>query len=242
MQELLSSLVFVSSYPKSLSELMGKSSILLINGSLQRRIHGLVGGFFKSPQLKAQITRDMYKYVQESTTNWSHDRPIYIQDETKKIAFQVLVKALINLDPGEEMESLRKQFQEFMAGLMSLPINIPGTRLHRSLQVVCFALMGIGSSFHAQETAVSGLNLSVCIHLLKTSGLGLRVLCDFRPSTTEVNITIKLLLVLLFSTVEFCCLSSSFGGMIDMESVEDVANISNVSGINTHSLQLYSHC
>ncbi|XP_062093776.1 uncharacterized protein LOC133799798 [Humulus lupulus] len=65
--------VFVPSYPKSLTELMGKSSILLINGSLQRIIHGLVGGFFKSPQLKAQITRDMYKYVQESMTNWSHD-------------------------------------------------------------------------------------------------------------------------------------------------------------------------
>ena len=51
-----------------------------------------------------------------------------------QIAFQVLVKALINLDPGEEMEHLRKQFQEFIAGLMSLPINIPGTRLHRSLK------------------------------------------------------------------------------------------------------------
>ncbi|PON96135.1 Cytochrome P450 [Trema orientale] len=126
--------VFVPSYPKSLTELMGKSSILLINGSLQKRIHGLVGGFFKSPTLKAQITRDMQKYVQESMASWSHDSPIYIQDETKNIAFQVLVKALINLDPGEEMESLRKQFQEFIAGLMSLPINIPGTRLHRSLQ------------------------------------------------------------------------------------------------------------
>ena len=92
------------------------------------------------------------------------------------------------------------------------------------------------------RSARKSLNLSVCIHLLKTSGSGLRVLCDFRPSTTEVNITIKLLLVLLLSTVEFCCLSSRFGGMIDMESVEDVANISNVSRITTHSLQLYSHC
>ncbi|XP_024028180.1 3-epi-6-deoxocathasterone 23-monooxygenase [Morus notabilis] len=126
--------VFVPSYPKSLTELMGKSSILLINGSLQKRIHGLVGAFFKSPLLKAQITRDMQKYVLESMANWSSDRPIYIQDETKNIAFQVLVKALINLDPGEEMESLKKQFQEFIAGLMSLPINFPGTRLYRSLQ------------------------------------------------------------------------------------------------------------
>ncbi|KAI8001275.1 3-epi-6-deoxocathasterone 23-monooxygenase CYP90D1 [Camellia lanceoleosa] len=38
------------------------------------------------------------------------------------------------MDPGDDTEFLRKQFQEFMVGLMSLPINIPGSRLHRSLQ------------------------------------------------------------------------------------------------------------
>ncbi|KAI5336846.1 hypothetical protein L3X38_016115 [Prunus dulcis] len=125
---------FVPSYPKSLTELMGKSSILLINGALQRRVHGLIGAFFKSPHLKAQITTDMQKYVQQSMANWRDDRSIYIQDETKNIAFQVLVKALISLDPGADMEFLKKQFQEFIAGLMSLPINIPGSRLYRSLQ------------------------------------------------------------------------------------------------------------
>ncbi|KAL2337968.1 hypothetical protein Fmac_012414 [Flemingia macrophylla] len=76
--------VFVPSYPKSLTELMGKSSILLINGSLQRRIHGLIGAFFKSQQLKAQITRDMQKNVQQSMASWREDSPVYIQDETKK--------------------------------------------------------------------------------------------------------------------------------------------------------------
>ncbi|PSR96162.1 3-epi-6-deoxocathasterone 23-monooxygenase [Actinidia chinensis var. chinensis] len=126
--------VFVPSYPKSLTELMGKSSILLINGSLQRRIHGLIGAFFKSPHLKAQITKDMEKYVQEAMGSWGEDYPIYIQDEAKNIAFQVLVKALISMDPGDDMEFLKKQFQEFIAGLMSLPINLPGSRLHRSLQ------------------------------------------------------------------------------------------------------------
>ncbi|CAN1785833.1 3-epi-6-deoxocathasterone 23-monooxygenase CYP90D1 [Linum perenne] len=125
---------FVPSYPKSLMELMGKSSILVINGSLQRRIHGLVGAFFKSPLLKAQITADMDKLVMESMANWSEDKPILIQDETKNIAFQVLVKALISLDQGHEMELLFKQFQEFILGLMSLPIKLPGTQLYRSLQ------------------------------------------------------------------------------------------------------------
>ncbi|KAJ0531334.1 putative 3-epi-6-deoxocathasterone 23-monooxygenase [Helianthus annuus] len=125
---------FVPSYPKSLTELMGECSILRINGSLHRRIHGLIGSFFKSPYLKAQVTCDMRKLVMQSMAAWEEDRPIYIQDETKHIAFQVLAKALIGLDPGEDMEFLRIHFQDFIAGLMSLPVNLPGTQLHRSLQ------------------------------------------------------------------------------------------------------------
>ena len=77
---------FVPFYPKSLTELMGKSSILLINGSLQRKIHGLIGSFFKSPHLKDQITRDMQNYVQQSMDKWRDDQPIYIQDETKNVS------------------------------------------------------------------------------------------------------------------------------------------------------------
>ncbi|KAL2899531.1 3-epi-6-deoxocathasterone 23-monooxygenase [Bienertia sinuspersici] len=127
---------FVPSYPKSLTELMGKSSILLINGSLQRRIHGLVASFFKSSLLKAQITKDMQSYVLQAMDKWEDNVyfPIFIQDEAKQIAFQVLVKALISLDPGKEMQFLKKQFQQFVSGLMSLPVNLPGTRLYRSLQ------------------------------------------------------------------------------------------------------------
>ncbi|KAI4381871.1 hypothetical protein MLD38_007898 [Melastoma candidum] len=128
--------IFVPSYPKSLTELMGKSSILLINGNLQRRIHGLVGSFFKSAQLKAQVTNDMEIYIQEAMETWgeNQEQPILIQDEVKNIAFQVLVKALVSLEPGEELEFLKKQFQEFISGLMSLPLNIPGSRLHKSLK------------------------------------------------------------------------------------------------------------
>ncbi|KAK1290045.1 Cytochrome P450 90D2 [Acorus calamus] len=121
---------FVPSYPRSIMELMGKSSILLINGSLQRKIHGLVGAFLKSSQHKSQITVYMEKYIEEAMDSWKNGQLIHIQE----IAFQVLVKSLINLDPGEDMQFLKKQFQEFNAGLMSLPIKLPGTRLYRSLQ------------------------------------------------------------------------------------------------------------
>lgn len=79
-------MAFVPCYPKSLRELMGESSILLISGSLQRRVHGLIGSFFKSPQLKAQITRDMHKYVLQAMNGWKDGDVVYVQAETKHVS------------------------------------------------------------------------------------------------------------------------------------------------------------
>jgi len=128
---------FVPWYPRSLTELMGESSILLINGSLQRRVHGLIGAFFKSPQLKAQVTADMQRRLAPALASWRAQGPgarLRIQDHAKTIVFQILVKGLIGLEAGPEMQQLKQQFQEFIVGLMSLPIKLPGSRLYRSLQ------------------------------------------------------------------------------------------------------------
>ncbi|KAG2317858.1 hypothetical protein Bca4012_068841 [Brassica carinata] len=125
---------FVPFYPKTVRELMGKSSILLINGSLHRRFHGLVGSFLKSALLKAQIVKDMHKFLSESMDLWSEDQPVLLQDISKTVAFKVLAKALISVEKGEELEELKKEFEQFIKGLMSLPVNFPGTQLYRSLQ------------------------------------------------------------------------------------------------------------
>jgi steroid 3-oxidase len=52
----------------------------------------------------------------------------------QQIVFEILVKGLIGLEAGPETQQLKQQFQEFIVGLMSLPIKLPGTRLYRSLQ------------------------------------------------------------------------------------------------------------
>ncbi|RCV16142.1 hypothetical protein SETIT_3G114000v2 [Setaria italica] len=133
---------FVPWYPRSLMELMGQSSILVLGGALQRRLHGLAGAFLKSPQLKARVTAGMQRRVGRAMDAWRRrsnggggaPTVVRVQDEAKSIVFEILVKALIGLDEGHEMQYLRQQFQEFIAGLISLPIKLPGTQLYRSLK------------------------------------------------------------------------------------------------------------
>ncbi|XP_051181757.1 cytochrome P450 90D2 [Lolium perenne] len=133
---------FVPWYPRSLMELMGESSILVLGGGLQRRVHGLSGAFFKSPQLKARLTAGMQRRVAEAMDGWRRRCGddgggavvVRVQDEAKSIVFETLVRALIGLEPGQEMQFLKQQFHEFIAGLISIPIKLPGSQLYRSIK------------------------------------------------------------------------------------------------------------
>ncbi|KAI5684142.1 hypothetical protein M9H77_05370 [Catharanthus roseus] len=127
---------FISHYPKSITELMGKVSLLYINGPLQKRIHALIGGFLRSPQFKAKITKEVERSVQFALSSWIQYQGnlVYLQEESKKISFEVMVRALMSVCPGEELNFLRGQFEEYSKGLISLPIKLPGTRLYKSLK------------------------------------------------------------------------------------------------------------
>lgn len=120
---------------------MGEVSLLYIDGPLQKRAHALIGGFLRSPQFKSKITRDVQRSVQYALSTWTTaaaaaagDHRVYIQEESKKISFEVMVRALMSVCPGEQLNYLRRQFEEYSKGLVSLPVKIPGTRLYNALK------------------------------------------------------------------------------------------------------------
>ncbi|XP_039069735.1 3-epi-6-deoxocathasterone 23-monooxygenase CYP90C1-like [Hibiscus syriacus] len=125
---------FVSAYPKSIRELLGEHSILQMNGNLQKRLHALIGGFLRTPQLKARITRHIENCVRLTLGSWQHMQMLHVQEETKKITFEVLVNVLMSVGPGEDLDFLKREFEEFIKGLICLPIKLPGTRLYKSLK------------------------------------------------------------------------------------------------------------
>ncbi|KAJ6989921.1 3-epi-6-deoxocathasterone 23-monooxygenase CYP90C1 [Populus alba x Populus x berolinensis] len=126
--------IFIPAYPKSIREIFGEYSILQTNGTLQKKVHALIGGFLRSPQFKTRITKDIEHHVKLTLTSWK-DRPLLlIQEETQKFTFKVLVKALLSLDPSDDLDFLKREFDEFIKGLICLPIKLPGTRLYKSLK------------------------------------------------------------------------------------------------------------
>ena len=53
-----------------------------------------------------------------------------------QITFTILVKVAMGVGPGEDLDLLKREFIEFLKGLICLPIKFPGTRLYKSLKVI----------------------------------------------------------------------------------------------------------
>eukprot|EP00249_Psilotum_nudum_P036246 c6641_g1_i1 orf=89-1567(-) len=125
--------LFCPDYPKSLNDLWGKWAILRLGGSLHKKIHGLIGSFLKSSELKRDLTIVVENYARSQMSTWD-GRLILLEDEAKKVGFNATVKVLLSLNPGSETQLLRKEFHNYISGIISLPIRIPGTTFSRSLQ------------------------------------------------------------------------------------------------------------
>lgn len=98
--------VFIPGYPKTVTELLGESSILQMNGSLHKRIHALIGNFLKSSHLKASITRDIEHSVKLSLASWKDMHFVYVQDETKKVSFSLSVSLSLSLNTQTKDDSI----------------------------------------------------------------------------------------------------------------------------------------
>lgn len=71
-----------------------------------------------------------------------------------QITFEVLVRVLMSVGPGEDMGFLKREFQEFIKGIICIPIKFPGTRLYKSLQV---------SHIHLYKIYIWSLLVVVCL-------------------------------------------------------------------------------
>eukprot|EP00250_Pteridium_aquilinum_P003681 c13990_g1_i1 orf=3-1577(-) len=126
--------LFVPDYPTSLKELWGKWAILMLEGNFHKRVHGLVASLLKSEDLKDQLLIHIEDFIQQSMEGWNSNTTIYVEEETKKISFHVTAKVLLGLNPGATTTALRAEFHKFIAGVVSVPIKLPGTTFYKSLQ------------------------------------------------------------------------------------------------------------
>lgn len=60
-------------------------------------------------------------------------------NEELQFTFNLMAKHIMSMDPGmPETEQLKKEYVTFMKGVVSAPLNLPGTAYRKALQVTIY--------------------------------------------------------------------------------------------------------
>nr|QWT69378.1 CYP90A1 [Gynostemma pentaphyllum] len=137
--------LFECSYPGSISNLLGKHSLLLMKGNLHKRMHSLTMSFANSSIIRDHLLVDVDRLIRLNMDSWTGR--IFLMEEAKKITFELAVKQLMSFDPCEWTEKLMKEYLLVIGGFFTIPFLLLSSTYRRAI--------------HARSKVAEALNLVV---------------------------------------------------------------------------------
>ncbi|CAN4097534.1 unnamed protein product [Withania somnifera] len=124
--------LFESSYPGSIQNLLGRHSLLLMRGTLHKRMHSLTMSFANSSILKDRLLTDIDRLVRLNLDSWA--ARVFLMEEAKKITFNLTVKQLMSFDPCEWTENLMKEYMLVIEGFFTIPLPFFSSTYRKAIQ------------------------------------------------------------------------------------------------------------
>ncbi|KAL4351868.1 hypothetical protein GQ457_06G039810 [Hibiscus cannabinus] len=127
--------LFECSYPRSIGGILGKWSMLVLVGDMHRDMRIISLNFLSNARLRTHLLSEVEKHTLLVLSSWKDKSTFSAQDEAKKLTFNLMAKNIMSMDPGHaETEQLKKEYVTFMKGVVSAPLNLPGTAYRKALQ------------------------------------------------------------------------------------------------------------
>ncbi|CAJ1930110.1 unnamed protein product [Sphenostylis stenocarpa] len=127
--------LFECSYPRSIGGILGKWSMLVLVGDMHRDMRVISLNFLSHARLRTHLLKEVEKHTLLVLNSWNQNCTFSAQDEAKKFTFNLMAKHIMSMDPGEiETEQLKKEYVTFMKGVVSAPLNLPGTAYRKALK------------------------------------------------------------------------------------------------------------
>ncbi|XVF15750.1 hypothetical protein REPUB_Repub09cG0182800 [Reevesia pubescens] len=127
--------LFECSYPRSIGGILGKWSMLVLVGDMHRDMRIISLNFLSNARLRTHLLKEVEKHTLLVLSTWKENCIFSAQDEAKKFTFNLMAKNIMSMDPGHpETEQLKQEYVTFMKGVVSAPLNLPGTAYRKALQ------------------------------------------------------------------------------------------------------------
>lgn len=121
------------SMPPHIQELFGGRSLPLLDGEVHRGRKSVVLQAFSRAALASYLP-GIQSTTEHYFARWASSGEIGWLEEMKRLAIEVICTTVIGMQPGEEMDLLRRDYATLTSGFAALPINLPGTRYRKALQ------------------------------------------------------------------------------------------------------------
>ncbi|EXB52093.1 Cytochrome P450 87A3 [Morus notabilis] len=104
-------------------------------GALFKYMKNLVLPLIGSENLKRTLLRE----INESTTrrhvqSWASHDVVDVTEATSTMILEYIAKRVISYDESKDARNLKENYNAFVRGIVSIPLNIPGTGYHACLQ------------------------------------------------------------------------------------------------------------
>ncbi|XP_020531489.1 cytochrome P450 87A3 isoform X2 [Amborella trichopoda] len=126
--------LFQSWYPDTFTEIFGRQNVGSLHGFMYKYLKSLVLNLFGPESLKEKLLPELELAASRNLQTWATQSSIDLKEATATMIFNLTAKKLISYDPTKSSENLQKNFVAFVDGLISFPLNIPGTSYHKCLQ------------------------------------------------------------------------------------------------------------
>ncbi|XP_078177382.1 cholesterol 22-monohydroxylase CYP90B52-like [Carex rostrata] len=126
---------FECSYPKSIGGILGKWSMLVLVGEMHQEMRMISLNFLSAARLRTCLLPEVERQTIHVLQSWQAGSTFSAQEEAKKFTFNLMAKNIMSMDPDEaETEKLRLEYITFMKGVVSAPLNFPGTAYWKALK------------------------------------------------------------------------------------------------------------
>ncbi|KAJ0080053.1 hypothetical protein Patl1_23264 [Pistacia atlantica] len=118
----------------SFSEFLGEENMLTQHGTFHRYMKNLILHLVGPESLRGKLLQQMDEATSRHIRSWANQGNVNVKEGVAEMIFESFAKRLISYEEKKDGKKLLDNYKAFMNGLISLPVNIPGTAFHACVQ------------------------------------------------------------------------------------------------------------
>ncbi|KAF5739586.1 Cytochrome P450 724B1 [Tripterygium wilfordii] len=127
--------LFESSYPKSLTGVVGELSLLIATGDTHKKLRNTIVNFIVTTKSRPDFLHSLENLSISTMESFKRCKQVSFLKEVKKFTFNLIVKHLLSIEPEDPMSlSMLQDFETYMHGFVSFPLNIAGTAYAKAVK------------------------------------------------------------------------------------------------------------